>query len=115
MQSVAAEMNLSATAFVRAVDQGYELRWFTPAVEIALCGHATPASAHVMWNENVGGRNEPIRFHTKSGILTCTHAGETIELNFPATSPTETVPESGLLDALHVQPALPANPNSTVS
>src|SRR5206468_12500462 len=98
MQSVAAEMNLSATEFIRPVDRGYELRWFTPTVEIALCGHATLASAHVMWTENVAGRSGPIRFHTKSGILKCNQAGEIIELNFPATSPIETVPESGLLD-----------------
>jgi PhzF family phenazine biosynthesis protein len=104
MQSVAAEVNLATTAFVRPVDQEYELRWFTPAVEITLCGHATLASAHVMWNENIAGRSEPIRFHTKSGILTCNRAGEIIELNFPATFPTETEPEPGLLDALHVQP-----------
>jgi len=104
MQSVAAEMNLSATAFIRPVDRGYELRWFTPTVEIALCGHATLASAHVMWTENVAGRSGPIRFHTKSGILKCNRAGEIIELNFPATSPIETVPESGLLDALRVRP-----------
>jgi PhzF family phenazine biosynthesis protein len=104
MQAVASEMNLSATAFVRQVDRGYELRWFTPAAEIALCGHGTLAAAHVMWAENVVGRAEPLRFQTKSGILTCEHTGDIIELDFPATPPTEAVPPPGLFDALHVEP-----------
>lgn len=104
MQSVAAEMNLSDTAFVRQLDKGYELRWFTPTIEIELCGHATLASAHVMWSEGMAGRGEPVRFHTKSGVLTCHQTGEIIELNFPATPPTETALDSRLLHALHVQP-----------
>jgi PhzF family phenazine biosynthesis protein len=104
MQAVASEMNLSATAFVRQMDRGYELRWFTPAAEIALCGHGTLAAAHVMWAENVVERAEPLRFQTKSGILTCEHTGDIIELDFPATPPTEGVPPSGLFDALHVGP-----------
>jgi PhzF family phenazine biosynthesis protein len=104
MQAVASEMNLSATAFVRQMDRGYELRWFTPAAEIALCGHGTLAAAHVMWAEKVVERAEPLRFQTKSGILTCEHTGDIIELDFPATPPTESVPPSGLFDALHVGP-----------
>jgi PhzF family phenazine biosynthesis protein len=105
MQAVASELNLSAIAFVRQMDRGYELRWFTPAAEIALCGHGTLAAAHVMWAENVVERAEPLRFHTKSGILTCEHTGDIIELNFPAIAPTEGVPPSGLFDALHVRPS----------
>src|SRR3989442_11785740 len=64
MQSVAAEMNLSETAFVRRIDQGYQLRWFTPVTEVALCGHATLASAHAMWTQGLVGIGEAIRFHT---------------------------------------------------
>jgi len=102
MQQVAAEMNLSETAFLvhRDLQDGYELRWFTPAIEVALCGHATLASAHALWES---GRMEPVevaRFHTKSGVLTATRAGEWIELDFPAThaEPAEAPP--GLLEAL---------------
>ena len=104
MQAVASEMNLSATAFVRQVDRAYELRWFTPAAEIALCGHGTLAAAHVMWAENIVERNESLRFQTKSGILTCDRTGDIIEVDLPATPPTEGVPPPGLFDALHVRP-----------
>src|SRR5262249_42710738 len=104
-QSIAAELNLPATAFVRPIDQGYELRWFAANTELPLCGHATLASAHVLWTEGICGRREPIRFHTKGGILMCSHSDDTIELNFPALSPTETAPETGLLDALRVRPS----------
>src|SRR5882724_9709427 len=84
MQSVAAEMNLSETAFVRPAGDGFELRWFTPTIEVDLCGHATLASAHALWTVGMTPTTEPIRFHTKSGVLTCTQAGEIIELDFPA-------------------------------
>ena len=67
MQAVASEMNLSATAFVRQMDRGYELRWFTPAAEIALCGHGTLAAAHVMWAENVVGRRSLFDFRPRAG------------------------------------------------
>src|SRR5262245_59175985 len=69
MRSVAAEMNLAETAFVRPLAEGYELRWFTPLVEVDLCGHATLAAAHAMWTEGVVD-SQLIRFHTKSGVLT---------------------------------------------
>ena len=84
MQSVAAEMNLSETAFVRPLGDGLELRWFTPAIEVDLCGHATLASAHVLWTEDGFDQSRPIRFRTKSGVLTCTRVGQSIELDFPA-------------------------------
>src|SRR5689334_4507669 len=87
MQSVAAEMNLSETAFVRRLETGYGLRWFTPTVEVDLCGHATLASAHILWSQNYVRPGEPIPFHTRSGVLTCNRVAETIELNFPATPP----------------------------
>ena len=84
MQAVAAEMNLSETAFLapRRPDD-CDLRWFTPAVEVDLCGHATLASAHVLW-ETAGSRRREPRFHTRSGLLTAGAHGDWIELDFPA-------------------------------
>ena len=81
MQSVAAEMNLSETAFVRPLGEGFELRWFTPATEVDLCGHATLAAAHAMWQEGIVGDPSPIRFHTKSGLLTAVGNLDSIELD----------------------------------
>src|SRR3954447_24447488 len=77
MQQVAAEMNLSETAFIVPVESapgstGFDLRWFTPAVEVDLCGHATLASAHLLWERGIAPAGEPIRFQTRSGLLTCT-------------------------------------------
>ena len=105
MQSVAGEMNLSETAFVRKTEEDYTLRWFTPTMEVELCGHATLASAHVMWSEGVVKKSELIRFHTRSGVLTCTRAQGAIELDFPAILIAERVPPAGLLEALGVQPS----------
>jgi PhzF family phenazine biosynthesis protein len=85
MQRVAAEMNLSETAFLHPGDNGWNLRWFTPALEVDLCGHATLAAAHVLWNER-GSTNEPLRFFTRSGELTARrleHPHGSIELDFP--------------------------------
>src|SRR6516162_828993 len=70
MQNVAREMNLSETAFLHKRAEGYDLRWFTPAVEVALCGHATLASAHILWEEGHLAAAQQARFHTKSGLLT---------------------------------------------
>src|SRR5215469_13491620 len=85
MQRVAAEMNLSETAFVVGRSNGFDLRWFTPMFEVDLCGHATLASAHLLWELGLALRNGPIRFHTKSGVLTCRRTEpEMIELDFPA-------------------------------
>jgi PhzF family phenazine biosynthesis protein len=84
MGDVAREMNLAETAFlVRAAD-GFDLRWFTPAVEVDLCGHATLASAHVLWEEGELPAGRQARFHTRSGLLTADRAGEWIEMDFPA-------------------------------
>lgn len=85
MQAVAAEMNLSETAFVRPLSDGFELRWFTPTVEVDLCGHATLASAHALWTENIVANGSTIRFRSKSGELTCRQRDKLIELDFPAT------------------------------
>jgi len=100
MQSVAREMNLAETAFlVRAGDE-FGLRWFTPAVEVDLCGHATLASAHVLWEE---GHLEPAseaRFHTRSGLLIGSRQDGWIALDFPATPPAPTEPPPDLTGGL---------------
>lgn len=85
MQAVAAEMNLSETAFVRPLSNGFELRWFTPTIEVDLCGHATLAAAHALWSENIVASGSAIRFLSKSGELTCVQRDDLIELDFPAT------------------------------
>ena len=91
MQSVAAEMNLSETAFLHREEGGFRLRWFTPTLEVDLCGHATLASAHVLWEDGHLPRGEQARFISKSGLLTADARDEFIELDFPAgpTSPAE--------------------------
>ena len=100
LQDVAMEMNLSETAFLVKEDGDYRLRWFTPKVEVALCGHATLAAAHVLWSEGYVPAAEAIRFHTKSGLLKATRKEVWIGLNFPSTPPTECPPPPGLLEAL---------------
>ncbi|BAY64119.1 Phenazine biosynthesis PhzC/PhzF protein [Calothrix brevissima NIES-22] len=83
MQNVALEMNLSETAFLVKQNDGFNLRWFTPTVEVPLCGHATLASAHVLWSEGHLSPDEIARFYTKSGVLIAAKQGEWIELDFP--------------------------------
>ena len=103
MQSVATEMNLSETAYLLPRDdRSWSLRWFTPAVEVALCGHATLASAHALWSEHLLEPHEQALFHTKSGLLTATHRGELIELDFPATREDRAEAPAGLLESLGV-------------
>lgn len=99
MQNVAAEMNLAETAFVRRLGEGYSLRWFTPKVEVDLCGHATLASAYALWTTGTV-TDEPLRFHTRSGVLTCARNGDLIELDFPATPPTEATTDAAVMSAL---------------
>lgn len=88
MQNVAAEMNLSETAFLnQRIDpreEGFDLRWFTPLAEVDLCGHATLASAHILWTTGALSELEVARFHTRSGLLTATTDDGWIELDFPA-------------------------------
>jgi PhzF family phenazine biosynthesis protein len=84
MQQVAAEMNLSETAFLLPVQDGYRLRWFTPAIEVDLCGHATLASAHVLWETNRLKPHVPARFHTRSGVLTVQREPRGMTMDFPA-------------------------------
>jgi PhzF family phenazine biosynthesis protein len=104
MAAVAREMNLSETAFLYPEAGDYRLRWFTPTVEVALCGHATLASAHVLWEEGYLPRDQPARFQTRSGLLTCRTAGDWIEMDFPAEPPQEARPPEALLRALDVTP-----------
>jgi PhzF family phenazine biosynthesis protein len=104
MQSVAAEMNLSETAFVRRLDRDWSLRWFTPAVEVDLCGHATLATAHALLEEGLLAARETARFHTRSGVLTAAHDGEFIELDFPATVAQPCDPADGLIEGLGAHP-----------
>jgi PhzF family phenazine biosynthesis protein len=103
MQLVAREMNLSETAFLHRQNDGYGLRWFTPAVEVALCGHATLASAHVLWEEGHLSSDQQARFRTQSGLLAASRAGEWIELDFPAVVEEPAAPPSGLEEALGVK------------
>lgn len=101
MQAVAAEMNLSETAFLHPVGEAWSLRWFTPTMEIDLCGHATLASAHVLWSTARLRESEPAVFRTQvSGVLTCVRQGPSIAMDFPARTTREGGAPAGLLDAL---------------
>lgn len=100
MQRVAAEMNLSETAFVQRQADGFRLRWFTPKVEVDLCGHATLASAHVLWHQEQVRPDEVICFHTRSGVLRAVRCGDQIELDFPLTPDEPAAEPPGLADAL---------------
>ncbi len=101
MQNVALEMNLAETAFlVRRKDEAFDLRWFTPAVEVDLCGHATLASAHVLWEEGQLKPGVQARFQTKSGLLTADRREGSIVLDFPATPEQRTETPAGLFEAL---------------
>lgn len=104
MQDVAREMNLSETAFVCAQQDGFNLRWFTPAVEVDLCGHATLASAHILWQNDILAPEQQARFHTRSGLLTAERKEDEIELNFPATPDEPASAPAGLSEALGVAP-----------
>jgi PhzF family phenazine biosynthesis protein len=100
MRDVAREMNLSETAFLHPENGGYRLRWLTPAIEVDLCGHATLASAHVLWEDGHIPEDAAARFHTRSGLLTCRRAGNWIEMNFPAKAAEPAEAPAQLADAL---------------
>lgn len=108
MQSVAAEMNLSETAFLESHSDGYGLRWFTPAVEVDLCGHATLASAHVLWEVGHTKPGQAVRFHTRSGVLRAVRDGAWITMDFPATPPLAAEVDPRLCAALGVTPRVAA-------
>jgi PhzF family phenazine biosynthesis protein len=104
MALVAREMNLAETAFVVREADGFGLRWFTPAVEVELCGHATLASAHWLWESGAATATAPIRFHTRSGLLTAERRGAWIELNFPGKPEAPAQAPAGLSEALGAGP-----------
>ena len=104
MQSVAAEMNLSETAFLLPQRNGFGLRWFTPTTEVDLCGHATLASAHVLWNSGCLERSDTARFHTRSGLLTAKLRNGWVELDFPSTPVVPVEPPLELSDLIGIVP-----------
>src|SRR5262249_49787284 len=103
-QNLAAEMNLAETAFVEKRSDGFGLRWFTPTVEVDLCGHATLASSHVLWETGTLETDARARFWTKSGLLTCTRKGKWIEMDFPALPTDPSGAPAGMIEALGVSP-----------
>ena len=102
LQNVAAEMNLSETAYLLPTEDGMQLRWFTPAMEVDLCGHATLSAAHILWEEQLISPDEDIRFHTESGLLTASRKNDLIELDFPNAAPGDCPPCPELAEALGV-------------
>jgi PhzF family phenazine biosynthesis protein len=104
LQRIASEMNLSETAFLRRRDDGFDLRWFTPALEVDLCGHATLASAHFLWNEGELRKDQEARFHTRSGWLTARLVDGWIEMDFPSEPPQAVDGPAGLAEALTIEP-----------
>jgi PhzF family phenazine biosynthesis protein len=104
MQAVASEMNLSETAFLVPTGDGWKLRWFTPAAEVELCGHATLASAHVLFETGALPADGTARFDTLSGLLTADRSGDEIRLDFPAWGQRAMLPPAGLYDALGAVP-----------
>ena len=105
MQNVAAEMNLSETAFLSKRKDGYDLRWFTPTVEVELCGHATLASTHALLELGLLKNDEEVHYHTRSGILTSVCSKDGITLNFPIEPATqEDSPPPDLLESLGINP-----------
>ena len=102
MQLVAREMNLSETAFVLPDRDAFRLRWFTPTVEVELCGHATLASAHLLWESGRLRETEKARFQTRSGLLTAQREGDRIVMDFPAVAAQACPAPAGLAEALGV-------------
>jgi PhzF family phenazine biosynthesis protein len=104
MQAVASEMNLSETAYLVPQGDGFGLRWFTPAAEVKLCGHATLAAAHVLYEDGHIPRDAPCRFHTLSGKLIATYENGRIEMDFPADRSRPMDMPAGLAEALGAVP-----------
>lgn len=104
MQRVANEMNLSETAFLFQQEDGYNLRWFTPVIEVDLCGHATLASAHILWETGLLAPDQEARFYTRSGLLTAVRQDNWIQLDFPSEPEDEIDAPEKLRDALGISP-----------
>jgi len=104
MQSIAAENNLSETAFIVPTDKGYHIRWFTPLREVDLCGHATLASAYVIFNI-LGYQKDEILFDSKSGVLAVQQKGDLLELDFPSQIPVACAVPEQIRKAIQAKPA----------
>ncbi len=104
MRQIASEMNLSETAFLFPEQEGYRLRWFTPTTEVELCGHATLASAHILWEQRFLNPGDIARFYTLSGLLVASQEKDGIRLNFPALPSQAGNPPEGLSEALGIGP-----------
>jgi len=104
MQSLAAEINLSETAFLVRSGDRYRLRWFTPKLEVELCGHATLASAHYLWEAGDLPPSAPALFDTASGLLRAVMRGSWIEMDFPSEPPEPVDPPTEILKALQIAP-----------
>ena len=103
MQEIATKMGLSETAFVTPRRGGdFDLRWFTPTSEVALCGHATLASAHVLWEQGILLPSNDVRFHTRSGLLVARKDGQEVLMDFPSKAAISAEPPAGLIEALDV-------------
>lgn len=103
MQALAKEINYAETAFVTPTGDDFSLRWFTPAYEVDLCGHATLATSHVLWKE-LGVEQQLLRFITRSGELIASRSGDDIRLDFPSTPPAEQELQRDILESLGVTP-----------
>lgn len=105
MQNIAAEMNLSETAFlVKKAEGKYDLRWFTPTMEVTICGHATLASAHILWDEGYADEIQTLEFDTKSGVLVAQKHNNTMWLDFPRRDVKSIQPPPVLIEALGATP-----------
>jgi PhzF family phenazine biosynthesis protein len=105
MQAMGAEMNLAETAFVRPrPDSAFDLRWFTPTMEVDLCGHATLAAAHVLWEAKLLAPDRAAAFYTKSGVLTARRRSGWVDMDFPAEPAEQAEAPPALVEALGVRP-----------
>ncbi|MEM9942616.1 MAG: PhzF family phenazine biosynthesis protein [Planctomycetota bacterium] len=102
MQSIAMEMNLAETAFVMKREDGMQIRWFTPTDEVDLCGHATLASAFVIWKKGEVAVDQPIQFQSQSGTLICRQDSGVVEMDFPALKAVPSATPDGLLDSMGI-------------
>jgi PhzF family phenazine biosynthesis protein len=103
LQNIAREMNLAETAFLRESQEHWSLRWFTPSIEVELCGHATLASAHVLWETGRSSAGTTLLFETRSGRLAASRRGTLIELDFPAEPASASAAPPELLEALGIR------------